>query len=265
MKKQNNTPKGFMSAGEIAERAGVTIRTIQYYDQTGLLSPAAKGSRNQRFYSEKDLERLYRILCYKYMGLRLDDIRKHLDADSDQQFSETLHQQIIEAETVISEQMKRYAVLKDLENIDKKIRDTSWADFADIIDYVSKKWEMIMEISMAMENKVPVPQLPEVYSEETRRYYQLITDAARLREQGIPPQDKQAVDLIKEYMSIRDMSIASGTWDTKKEMIEIRPDNIRMSFNDVADFWSELKKYMLEASEQYIKEQEKQGNKTSNN
>lgn len=51
-----------MTVGELARRVGVTVRTIQYYDQKGLLHPSSKSEQNQRLYSTGDEERLYRIL-----------------------------------------------------------------------------------------------------------------------------------------------------------------------------------------------------------
>ena len=56
----------YMTVGELAEKVGVTVRTIQYYDQENLLKPSAKGSRNQRLYTHKDEETLYKILCFKF-------------------------------------------------------------------------------------------------------------------------------------------------------------------------------------------------------
>ena len=49
----------YMTIGELADKVGVTVRTIQYYDQENLLKPSAKGSRNQRLYTEKDED--YRV------------------------------------------------------------------------------------------------------------------------------------------------------------------------------------------------------------
>ena len=39
------TDQNYLTIGELARRVGVTVRTIQYYDQQGLLSPSAKGRR----------------------------------------------------------------------------------------------------------------------------------------------------------------------------------------------------------------------------
>ena len=72
----------YMTVGELAEKAGVTVRTLQYYDQKGLLAPSVKGTRNQRLYTEKDLETLSRILTYKYMGSSLQEISDYLNEEN---------------------------------------------------------------------------------------------------------------------------------------------------------------------------------------
>ena len=71
-----STTSGYMTVGEIAQRAGVTVRSVQYYDQQGILSPSAKGPHNQRLYTSEDLDRLYCVLCLKYAGLSLGQIRQ---------------------------------------------------------------------------------------------------------------------------------------------------------------------------------------------
>lgn len=68
----------YMSVGELAELVGVSVRSIQYYDQQGILSPSAKGPQNQRLYASADVERLYCILCLKYVGLSLAQVKECL-------------------------------------------------------------------------------------------------------------------------------------------------------------------------------------------
>ena len=65
------TDQNYLTIGELARRVGVTVRTIQYYDQQGLLSPSAKGPQNQRLYTDDNVKALYRILTLKYLGLSL--------------------------------------------------------------------------------------------------------------------------------------------------------------------------------------------------
>lgn len=66
----------YISVGDLARRVGVTVRTVQYYDQQGLLAPSAKGPQNQRLYSEEDAALLYGILTLKYLGQSLTAIKE---------------------------------------------------------------------------------------------------------------------------------------------------------------------------------------------
>lgn len=66
---------------ELAELAGVSTRTLRYYDSIGLL-PASRADRNneERCYDRAALLRLQQILFYRELGFRLDEIRTLLDA-----------------------------------------------------------------------------------------------------------------------------------------------------------------------------------------
>ena len=47
MAKHRSIPLGFMTVGEAAKKIGVTVRTLQYYDKEGLLSPSAESIRKK--------------------------------------------------------------------------------------------------------------------------------------------------------------------------------------------------------------------------
>lgn len=66
--------------GELAESTGVTVRTLRYYDQTGLLVPDGQTSGGHRVYRAASVERLYRILALRRLGFRLAEIGSLLDA-----------------------------------------------------------------------------------------------------------------------------------------------------------------------------------------
>jgi DNA-binding transcriptional MerR regulator len=68
--------------GEIARRAGVTTRTLRYYQEMGLLHPSGVTRRGNRLYSDADVERLKRILELRnVMGFDLERIRLMLDGE----------------------------------------------------------------------------------------------------------------------------------------------------------------------------------------
>lgn len=63
------------SVREFASAAGVTVRTLHYYDEAGLLKPSAYTHSNHRRYQPEDMMRLQQILTLKYMGFSLKEIQ----------------------------------------------------------------------------------------------------------------------------------------------------------------------------------------------
>lgn len=70
-----------LKIGELARSAGVTVRTLHHYDSLGLLVPSERTSAGHRLYSAADVQRLYRLLALRGVGLPLDEIGPLLDAD----------------------------------------------------------------------------------------------------------------------------------------------------------------------------------------
>jgi DNA-binding transcriptional MerR regulator len=60
--------------GELARVAGVTVRTLHHYDSLGLLTPSERTQAGHRLYSAADVQRLYRLLALRGIGLGLDEI-----------------------------------------------------------------------------------------------------------------------------------------------------------------------------------------------
>ncbi len=69
-----------MTVHQIANQTGITIRTLHYYDEIGLLRPSIVTESNYRIYSENDLDKLQQILFYKEVGFSLKEIKELLVA-----------------------------------------------------------------------------------------------------------------------------------------------------------------------------------------
>jgi MerR family transcriptional regulator, repressor of the yfmOP operon len=68
--------------GEAAALAGVSVRTLRYYEELGLLTPSAHSPGGARRYAEEDLARLARIRELKdLLGFNLDEVRNVLTAE----------------------------------------------------------------------------------------------------------------------------------------------------------------------------------------
>jgi DNA-binding transcriptional MerR regulator len=73
-------PQERWRVGELARVTGLTVRTLHYYDELGLLSPS-RTSSGHRVYAAADVERLYRIRLMRGLGLDLDEVGAALAVD----------------------------------------------------------------------------------------------------------------------------------------------------------------------------------------
>ncbi|WP_373898150.1 MerR family transcriptional regulator [Haloimpatiens sp. FM7315] len=66
--------EGLYTTGKLAKKAGVSIRTIRYYNSMGLIKPSFISEAGYRFYSDEEFVKVKEILALKYLGLSLNDI-----------------------------------------------------------------------------------------------------------------------------------------------------------------------------------------------
>lgn len=67
---------------KLGKLAGVSTRTLRYYDEVGILRPARINSSGYRIYGEKEVDRLQQILFYRELGVSLDSIKEIVTAPS---------------------------------------------------------------------------------------------------------------------------------------------------------------------------------------
>ena len=65
---------------KLARLAGISPRTLRYYDEIGLLKPARINSSGYRIYGQEEVDRLQQILFYRELAVNLKDIRNILDS-----------------------------------------------------------------------------------------------------------------------------------------------------------------------------------------
>jgi DNA-binding transcriptional MerR regulator len=82
---------------EVAAMSGVSIRTLHFYDETGMLKPAFHGANGYRFYEEPQLLALQQILFYRELGFELKQIKRILDrADFERLAALQSHRKVLE-------------------------------------------------------------------------------------------------------------------------------------------------------------------------
>lgn len=101
-----------LQAKAFARRAGVTVRTLHFYDRLGLLAPTARTDSGYRLYGEPELVRLEQILALRFLGLPLDQIKELLDGPP-----QTLERALSVQRSIILEERRRLDLV--LEAIDE--------------------------------------------------------------------------------------------------------------------------------------------------
>ena len=211
---QENHEPNYMTIGELADKVGVTVRTIQYYDQENLLKPSAKGSRNQRLYTEKDEEKLYKILCFKFMGLSITEIRENLNG-----FEETpsvkllLDKKINDVEKEMSALMKRFATLKNLSETVKTDTSVNWQHYAHMIERFQDEGKYIWQLSCSFEENAYREQedakaQQTICTELERKkaieaFHKLIAEAIRLIHQQEPADSMNSQNIARRYLDMQ--------------------------------------------------------------
>src|SRR5580693_3291388 len=70
------------TVNKLAKLSGVSVRTLHFYDEIGLLKPAYYGDNNYRYYEEEQLLMLQQILFFRELGMPLNDIQRILQSDA---------------------------------------------------------------------------------------------------------------------------------------------------------------------------------------
>ena len=68
-----------MKVGELARKTGVSVRTLHYYNEIGLLSPSLRTEAGHRLYAAGDIVRLQQVRSLRQPGFSLEEIRGRLE------------------------------------------------------------------------------------------------------------------------------------------------------------------------------------------
>lgn len=188
-----------MTVHEVSRLAGVSIRTLQYYDKIGLLCPTGYTDAGYRLYDDTDLERLQHILLFRELEFPLKEIKAILNSpDFDR--SKALEQQIklLQLKKEHIENLINFALgikMMGVRNMDFKAFDRSKLD-----EYSKRAKELY-------ENTPEYKEMEEKQKNRTREEDQLLADRFMLlfKEAGemrnTDPASPKAQDLVKRIQN----------------------------------------------------------------
>lgn len=128
------------TTGELAKLCGVTVRTVQYYDTRGILTPSALSEGGRRLYSDGDLRRM-RVICFlRELGLPIETVKQIL---AEQNAGDVIDLLLQQQETALREEIG--AKSEKLEKLETLRRELKGAGDISV--------ESIGDIAYTMQNK----------------------------------------------------------------------------------------------------------------
>jgi DNA-binding transcriptional MerR regulator len=179
--------------GELARLAGVTVRALHHWDELGLLVPSERTHGGHRLYSTADVERLYRLLALRGIGLPLEEIRGLLDARDG--VAETVRRHLARVEQQIDGLADlRTRLSRLLAALDGGEESTQW--FLDALEAMSmfEKYYTPEQLQQLEQRRQDLGD--DAIKAVEQEWKELYAEVRRHREQGTDPADPAVQRLV---------------------------------------------------------------------
>lgn len=196
-------PQGYMTAGVVAKKMGVTVRTLQHYDKEGLLSPSAMSEGGRRLYTDKDIIKLHQILSLKHLGFSLDDIRDRLiPLDTPADVAQILSEQAAIVQEKIASLTESLAKIEALKAEVLEMQSVDFKKYADIIVNLEMKNSFYWLIKHF--DGETLDHIRNRFDKESgilflQKFLSLQEEAIQLQEDGIPADGQRGLQFAKAY------------------------------------------------------------------
>lgn len=128
------------TTGEIAKLAGVTVRTVQYYDSRGILMPSDFSEGGRRLYTEDDFKKLKMICFLREMGIPINSISEILSAsNAEKVIGLLLEEQLFVLKEEIAEKEKQRDTIIGMQRELKDVKNFSLENLNDIAYQMKNK------------------------------------------------------------------------------------------------------------------------------
>ena len=194
------------TTGELADIAGITYKSIRIYVEKGLLTPDKITESGYKLFSRKSVEKLQRILMFKYLDFTLEEIGQMLE---DENIQESLGKQLELIELKITHLNQIKKAVEDMQSLSD---EKNWDKMLDIMKLTSQREEVIKQYikSDNLEKRINIHE----YSTSDVNWHDYLLDKCD----------------IKEGMNILDIGCGNGLlWYRERNLL---PDNINIHLVD---------------------------------
>lgn len=241
MAKYRAIPQGYMTVGEVAKKMGVTVRTLQYYDKEGLLSPSAESEGGRRLYTDKDLVILHQIISLKSLGFSLDDIKHRLiSLETPTDVATALTEQADSIREKIEQLTASLTAIEQLKEEVLQMQEVNFKKYADII--VNLQMENDSYYLIKRFDDDTLDHIRSQFDKESGldfmdRFNRLSDEIVQLQKEKVSPESEKCQQVVKEYwglimeftngdmsmlpklMEVGNIDTATNAWEERQEIV----------------------------------------------
>ena len=219
------------TAGQIADIAGVSLKTIRFYDAKGLLKPVSYSDAGYRYYNRDSIVRLQRIIMLKYLGFSLQQIAEMISVDTD--FDGQMKEQkkfLVKRKQLLEEMLSTIELLEKSQNEDK------WNVLQHLLKLMSTDEKIIEQYqnSSNLEKRINI----HAYSTGDEKFMHWV-----FRNMDLQP-------------GMRILELGCGTGLLWCDNIQKLPKGLRLTLTDRSEGMLEQTKSNLKAYEAILKEKD---------
>ena len=131
------------TTGELAKLCDVSVRTVQYYDNRGILIPSELSEGGRRLYSDADLSKMKLICFLRELDLSLDSIAKVMkEENSDEVIELILSEQERILRDEVEDKQRKLERLRELKNGLKRYESVSVDNIGDVAKLMESKKQL---------------------------------------------------------------------------------------------------------------------------
>ena len=224
MAKYRAIPDGYMTVGEVAKKLGTTVRTLQYYDKEGLLSPSTKSEGGRRLYTDKDLITLYQIVSLKSLGFSLDDIKQRLiSLETPTDVANALTEQADNIRGKIERLTASLTAIEQLKAEVLQMQTVNFKAYADIIVNLQMKNGSYYLIKRFDDDTLD--HIRNQFDRESGldfmdRFNRLSDEIVQFQKENVLPESEKCQQVVKEYWGLI-MEFTNGDMSMLPKLMEI--------------------------------------------
>ena len=239
----------YLSIGQVSKKFNVSLRTLRYYDEIGLLQPEKTVSNGKRYYSSENLLTLEKITLLKSASLSLGNIQNIL-SNAEISTILALHKELLKKELLQIQQSVSHT--NSLLNLIKIEGELNWEQLLPLVEqnknYIGERKQIIQRYFNEEEKQVLLNNLPKLEGDDinSKKWIHLMKRIYLCFENGLPPDTEEArilaadIQLLTDETFNGDQELANKFWEVRKSEELSKSFNLYPIKKEILDYVEEI-------------------------